>query len=75
LTRLEARALYFLISNVGRVVQSQRLIELIWNYEGGDTFSLKTHISHIRHKLSDAKGDGVQIISVPRIGYRLDAAA
>jgi DNA-binding response OmpR family regulator len=75
LTRLEARALYFLVSNVGHVVQSQRLIELIWNYDGGDAFSLKTHISHIRHKLGVANGTGVCITSVPRIGYRLEAAA
>ena len=62
-----------LVSNAGRVVQSQRLIELIWNYEGGDAFSLKTHISHIRHKLDAAKRECVRITCVPRIGYRLEA--
>src|SRR5215207_8617603 len=51
LTRLEARILYYLVSNAGRVVTTDRLIEFVWNYEGGDAFALKTHISHIRQKL------------------------
>jgi DNA-binding response OmpR family regulator len=73
LTRLEARALYFLASNAGRVMPSQRLIEAIWEYEGGDPFALKTHISHIRQKLGTGKGEPGYICSVPRIGYKLAA--
>jgi DNA-binding response OmpR family regulator len=74
LTRLEARALYFLASNPKRVLPSQRLIEAIWEYEGGDPFALKTHISHIRQKLGSARGQPGYICSVPRIGYKLEAA-
>lgn len=74
LTRLEARALYFLASNPGRVMPSQRLIEAVWQYDGGDSFALKTHISHIRHKLGTAKGQPGYICSIPHIGYKLQAA-
>ncbi len=74
LTRLEARTLYFLVANAGRVVTSARLIELIWNYEGGDAFSLKTHISHIRQKLSLVRDLPGYISSVAHVGYRLEVA-
>ncbi|MCA1644222.1 MAG: response regulator transcription factor [Chloroflexi bacterium] len=40
LTRLEVRILYFLLTNAGHIVSSQRLIELVWNYQGGDAFAL-----------------------------------
>jgi DNA-binding response OmpR family regulator len=72
LTRLETRILYFLVSNAGRVLTTDRLIELAWNYEGGDAFALKTHISHIRQKLGTQKGEAGYIASVPHIGYRLE---
>ena len=74
LTRLEARILYHLVSNAGRVLPTDRLIELVWNYEGGDAFALKTHISHIRQKLGVQKGQPGYIGSVPHIGYRLETA-
>ncbi len=74
LTRLEARILYYMLSNAGRVVTTHRLIELVWNYEGGDSFALKTHISHIRQKLGVAKGEAGYIGSVPHIGYMLETA-
>jgi DNA-binding response OmpR family regulator len=74
LTRLETRILFFLLSNAGRVLPTERLIELAWNYDRGDTFSLKTHISHIRQKLGTAKGEPGYISSAPHIGYRLERA-
>jgi DNA-binding response OmpR family regulator len=74
LTRLETRILYLLLSNAGRVVATQRLIEFTWNYEGGDAFALKTHISHIRQKLGRTKGQPGYISSVPQLGYLLETA-
>jgi DNA-binding response OmpR family regulator len=41
MTRLETRILYFLVSNAGRVLTTGRLIELAWEYDGGDAFALK----------------------------------
>jgi DNA-binding response OmpR family regulator len=74
MTRLETRILYFLVCNAGRILMSDRLIELVWNYEGGDAFTLKTHISHIRQKLGIAKGTPGYISSVPHVGYTLEIA-
>jgi two-component system, OmpR family, response regulator RegX3 len=74
LTRLEARTLFFLAANAGRAVTSGRLIELVWNYEGGDPFSLRTHISHIRRKLGVTKYLPGYISSVAHVGYRLEVA-
>jgi DNA-binding response OmpR family regulator len=75
LTRLETRILYHLVSNAGRVLSTDRLIELVWNYEGGDAFALKTHISQIRQKLDLTKGQPGFIRSVPHVGYTLDTVA
>ncbi len=74
LTRLELRILYLLASNAGRVIQTGRLIKFVWNYEGGDSFALKTHICHIRQKLSLIKGQPGYIISIPHVGYMLETA-
>jgi two-component system, OmpR family, response regulator RegX3 len=71
LTRLEARVLYMLVQNAGRVVSTDRLIDFVWNYEGGDSFALKTHICHIRSKLDIAKSAPGFIRSVPHLGYTL----
>jgi len=75
MTRLETRILYFLGSNAGRVLPTDRLIELVWEYDGGDAFTLKTHISHIRQKLGINKGEPGYISSAPHIGYRLETAS
>jgi DNA-binding response OmpR family regulator len=72
LTRLETRILYFLVSNAGRVLTTDRLIELAWEYDGGDAFALKTHISHVRQKLGIQKGEPGYIASAPHIGYRFE---
>ena len=71
LTRLETRILYLLVGNAGRVVPTDRLIEFVWNYEGGDSFALKTHICHIRQKLKLVKEQVGYISAVPQIGYML----
>ena len=75
LTRLETRILHHLVSNAGRVLSTERLIELVWNYEGGDAFTLKTHISHLRQKLDLVKGQPGYIRSVPHVGYTLETVA
>jgi two-component system, OmpR family, response regulator RegX3 len=71
MTRLEARVLYCLIANAGHAVTSSRLIEFVWQYDGGDAFSLKTHISHIRQKLGIKRGEAGFISSLHQIGYVL----
>ena len=74
MTRLETRILYFLVNNAGRTIPTERLVELVWNYDGGDAFALKTHICHIRRKLGVPKGTPGYIRSVPHVGYTLETA-
>ena len=74
MTRLETRILYFLVSNAGHVVLTDRLINLAWDYDGGDAFALKTHISHVRAKLGYERGQPGYISSLPQVGYKFEAA-
>ena len=52
-------------------MKTSRLIELAWEYNGGDAFALKTHISHIRSKLQLNRGEPGYISVVPLVGYKL----
>jgi DNA-binding response OmpR family regulator len=72
LTRLEMRVLYFLVANAGRVVPTDRLIGMVWGDDGGDSFALKTHISHIRAKLGFKAGEPGYISVIPQLGYRFN---
>ena len=72
LTRLEFHLLYYLTANVGRVAATSRLIDFAWGLDGdGDASLLKTHISHIRRKLSEASRRPISIKAVPGVGYSL----
>jgi DNA-binding response OmpR family regulator len=75
LTPLEFRILYLLGVNEGRVIPYSRLVEYAWGYEGGDSSLLKTHICHIRQKLSLSAGKNGGIRAVPGVGYSLAIAA
>jgi DNA-binding winged helix-turn-helix (wHTH) protein len=52
------------------VTPSDRLLRFVWRDDGGDVNVLKTHISHVRQKLS-AAGVQIQINAIPGIGYML----
>jgi DNA-binding response OmpR family regulator len=73
LTVLEFRLLYILAINAGRVVSYSRLVEYAWGYDGGDALLLKTHICHIRKKLS-LSSDERGLRAIPSIGYCLARA-
>jgi len=70
LTRLEFRILYCLASHYGKVTPTERLLRFVWRDEGGDANVLKTHISHVRHKLAEVTGD-MSITALPNVGYQL----
>jgi two-component system, OmpR family, response regulator RegX3 len=72
MTRLETRVLYFLVANAGRILPTDRLVDLVWSYEGGDGFALKTHICQIRRKLGIPKGEPGYISNAPHVGYTLE---
>ena len=69
LTPTEFRILYLLVTNAGHAVSSNRIYTYVWGSEGGDANALRSHISHLRHKL-EVEGDSPgQINSVPTVGY------
>jgi DNA-binding response OmpR family regulator len=70
LTPIEFRIMHLLAMNEGRVIPYSRLIDYAWNYDGGDSNLLKTHICHIRKKLSLPSGPG-GIRTVHGVGYTL----
>jgi len=69
LTPTEFRILYLLVTNAGHVVSANRLYTYVWGADGGDANALRSHISHLRHKLEvDGQAPG-SITSVPAVGY------
>jgi DNA-binding response OmpR family regulator len=74
LTRLEFRVLHRLVQSVDRLVETQDLATFAWQSPSdGDAALLKTHVSHIRQKLSGAGGTPIEIRAIPRTGYILSA--
>ena len=69
LTPTEFRILYLLASNPGHVVSANRLYAYVWGSEGGDANALRSHISHLRHKLEVNGESPGTIRSVPAVGY------
>ncbi len=67
--------LWFLMSEQGKVVQREVLLQKVWGYEQGLDLSTKVidvTLSHIREKLGSVAD---RIVAVRGIGYRFDAEA
>ena len=73
LTPLEFRIFQILAMNEGRVVSFARLVEYGWGYNGGEPAMLKTHISHLRKKLTLEIGKPGCIQVLHGVGYMLAA--
>jgi two-component system, OmpR family, response regulator MprA len=69
LTPTEFRIFYTLTKSAERVVPASRLLTYVWGNRGGATNSLRSHICHLRKKLTlDGISHG-SIESVPGVGY------
>jgi DNA-binding response OmpR family regulator len=69
LTPTEFRILYLLVTNAGHVVSANRLYTYVWGSDGGDANALRSHMSHLRGKLTvNGEAPGT-IASVPGVGY------
>src|SRR5579883_586061 len=76
LTRVEFRLLSLLARHAGNLVESDTLLEYVRRPTGSsDGGALKTHMSNLRHKLSDAGGAPIAIRAIPRTGYILSLAS
>jgi two-component system alkaline phosphatase synthesis response regulator PhoP len=71
LTRLEFDLLTHLLSNAGRALTRERLLEQAWGYDfAGDTRAVDSAVKRLRAKLRDASPEADGIESVRGIGYR-----
>jgi len=71
LTRLEFDLLYRLLSNAGRVMTRERLLEQVWGYDFvGDTRAVDSAIKRLRAKLRSISDEADAIEAVRGVGYR-----
>jgi DNA-binding response OmpR family regulator len=72
LTPTEFRLLRYLVSNPGRPVSRDELIEAIWGYasEIGSERTIDVHIRHLREKLERDPADPRWIVTVRGVGYK-----
>jgi two-component system alkaline phosphatase synthesis response regulator PhoP len=73
LTRLEFDLLQHLLSNAGRVLTRERLLEQAWGYDfAGDTRAVDSAVKRLRAKLRAASTNADEIEAVRGIGYRFN---
>ncbi len=76
LTPKEFDLLCALASRPGEVIPSKQLLWEVWAYpEGIRTRTLDVHIGRLRGKLEENRKSPKLIITVPGVGYKLEAAA
>lgn len=74
LTRLEFDLMHLLLSNAGRVLTRERLLEQAWGYDFvGDTRAVDSAIKRLRAKLRAANPAADSIEAVRGVGYRLNS--
>ncbi len=73
LTRLEFDLLYHLLSNAGRVLTRERLLEQVWGYDFvGDARAVDSAVKRLRAKLRTASARADAIETVRGVGYRFN---
>ncbi len=72
LTRLEFDLLHIFLSNAGRVLTRERLLEQAWGYDFvGDTRAVDSAVKRLRAKLRAASSEADCLEAVRGVGYRL----
>jgi len=73
LTRLEFDLLYGLLSNAGRVLSREQLLEQVWGYDfAGDTRAVDSAVKRLRAKLRAASPEADAIEALRGVGYRFN---
>ena len=73
LARREYELLLALVTRRGAVVTRQELLRTVWGYRGDAlTRTVDMHIAELRRKLEDIPAQPQNILTVRKIGYRLD---
>lgn len=74
LTDTEFRILVELVSNVGKVLTHRMLLEAVWGPGYRDELHyLRVYVNRLRKKLETDPSSPRLLVTVPRVGYRLDA--
>ncbi len=71
LTPKEFRILAVLAIHMGRVLSHSYLLDYVWEGEGADSGILKTHVSHLRHKVEPDPRNPIYIETKPGFGYKM----
>jgi two-component system response regulator RegX3 len=71
----EFELLELLISNVGRVLTREVIIDRVWGpYYVGDTKTLDVHIKRLRSKVEDDPANPTRIKTIRGLGYKLESS-
>ena len=72
----EFELLHLLLSNVGRVLPREMLIDRVWGADYvGDTKTLDVHIKRIRAKIEPDPGKPERIVTIRGLGYKYERPA
>jgi DNA-binding response OmpR family regulator len=73
LTATESRILHLLAAHEGHTLSPEQIGGRVWSERGGvQPGVIKTHIAHLRKKLSRMPALACSLQTVPGAGYRLD---
>jgi two-component system response regulator RegX3 len=72
----EFELLELLLSNAGRVLTRETLIDRVWGpHYVGDTKTLDVHVKRLRSKIEDTPSVPRRIITIRGLGYKFEAAS
>ena len=75
LTNLEFRLLYCLMSNHGRVVPTETIVEKVWGYSGESDYRLvKGLVRRLRRKIEPDRKEPHYVKTIPGVGYTFSPA-
>ena len=72
LTTREFDLLAFLLRHPRRAFTREQLLEQVWQWDFGDVSTVTVHIRRLREKIEENPAEPRRIVTVPRVGYRLD---
>jgi DNA-binding response OmpR family regulator len=72
LTTREFDLLAFLLRHPRQAFTREQLLEQVWEWDFGDVSTVTVHIRRLREKTEPNPAEPQRIVTVPRVGYRLD---
>jgi len=72
LTTREFDLLAFLLRHPRQAFTREQLLEQVWEWDFGDVSTVTVHVRRLREKTEPNPAAPQRIVTVPRVGYRLD---